>query len=57
MTQKLRFKRGNLVGDGHSTPAIAEVVVSVMCKLPSSIVLIAEEHGINCFSLLHVSLC
>ncbi|XP_022152143.1 nuclear pore complex protein GP210 isoform X1 [Momordica charantia] len=42
-TYKLRFKRGNLVGDGHPTPAIAEVLVSVMCRLPSSIVLIADE--------------
>lgn len=51
MTQKLRFKRGNLVGDGHPTPAIAEVLVSVMCRLPSSIVLIADEPGIVCFYL------
>ncbi|XP_016903284.2 nuclear pore complex protein GP210 isoform X1 [Cucumis melo] len=42
-TYTLRFKRGNLVGDGHPTPVIAVVLVSVTCGLPSSIVLIADE--------------
>ena len=58
MTQTLQFKRGNLIGDGHPTPAIAVVLVSVMCGFPSSIVLIADEPGINCFCLSNVdSLC
>ncbi|XP_022934341.1 nuclear pore complex protein GP210 isoform X2 [Cucurbita moschata] len=42
-TYTLQFKRGNLIGDGHPTPAIAVVLVSVMCGFPSSIVLIADE--------------
>lgn len=58
MTQTLRFKRGNLVGDGHPTPVIAVVLVSVTCGLPSSIVLIADEPGINCLYLPSVdSIC
>jgi len=49
MTQKLRFKRGNLVGDDHPLPSVAEVWLSVMCSIPSSIVLIADEPGIHFF--------
>ncbi|KAF5479668.1 hypothetical protein F2P56_000470 [Juglans regia] len=40
---KLVFKRGNLVGDDHPLPAIAEVLLLVSCSHPSSIVLIADE--------------
>ncbi|XP_022740408.1 nuclear pore complex protein GP210 isoform X2 [Durio zibethinus] len=42
-TYKLVFKRGNLVGDDHPLPAIAEVSLSLACSLPSSIVVIADE--------------
>ncbi|KAJ7974628.1 Nuclear pore complex protein [Quillaja saponaria] len=42
-TFKLVFKRGNWVGDDHPPPAIAEALVSVICSIPSSIVLIADE--------------
>lgn len=52
MTQTLRFKRGNLVGDGHPTPIIAEVLVSILCGLPSSIALIADEPGTSSISLI-----
>lgn len=45
MTQKLRFRRGNLAGDGHPLPSVAEAWLSVMCSIPSSIVLIADEPG------------
>lgn len=45
MTQELVFKRGNLVGDDHPVPAIAEVLLLVSCSHPSSIVLIADEPG------------
>lgn len=45
MTQKLVFKRGNLVGDDHPLPAIAEVLLSFSCGYPSSIALIADEPG------------
>ncbi|KAH0984956.1 hypothetical protein GBA52_012133 [Prunus armeniaca] len=49
MTQKIVFKRGNLVGDGHPLPAVAEVPLSPICSIPASIVLIVDEHGINDF--------
>ncbi|XVF14043.1 hypothetical protein REPUB_Repub09cG0022600 [Reevesia pubescens] len=42
-TYKLVFKRGNLVGDDHPLPAIAEVTLSLACSLPSSIVVIVDE--------------
>lgn len=52
MTQKLVFKRGNLVGDDHPMPAIAEVTLSLTCSFPSSIALIVDEPGkyLNCSS-------
>ncbi|KAL2335736.1 hypothetical protein Fmac_016949 [Flemingia macrophylla] len=40
---KLLFRRGNLVGDDHPLPSVAEVWLSVKCSIPSSIVLIADE--------------
>ncbi|KAH1248383.1 Nuclear pore complex protein [Glycine max] len=40
---KLLFRRGNLVGDDHPLPSVAEVWLSVTCNIPSSIVLIADE--------------
>ncbi|KAL5991265.1 hypothetical protein ACLOJK_012172 [Asimina triloba] len=40
---KLVFSRGNLVGDGHPLPAIADVGLSLICAFPSSITLIANE--------------
>ncbi|KAE8021482.1 hypothetical protein FH972_007367 [Carpinus fangiana] len=40
---KLVFKRGNLVGDDHPLPAIAEVLSLLSCSYPSSIALIADE--------------
>lgn len=49
MTQKIVFKRGNLVGDGHPLPAVAEVPLSLICSIPASIVLLVDEHGINDF--------
>ncbi|RDX93240.1 Nuclear pore complex protein GP210, partial [Mucuna pruriens] len=42
-TFKLIFRRGNLVGDDHPLPSVAEVLLSVTCSIPSSIVLIADE--------------
>ncbi|KAF9666359.1 hypothetical protein SADUNF_Sadunf16G0221300 [Salix dunnii] len=39
----LVFKRGNLVGDGHPLPVIADVALSVTCNFPSSIALIVDE--------------
>jgi nuclear pore complex protein Nup210 len=45
MTQDLVFKRGNLVVDDHSLPAIAEVALSLTCSFPSSIALIVDEPG------------
>lgn len=49
MTQKIVFKCGNLVGDGHPLPAVAEVPLYLTCSIPTSIVLLADEHGINDF--------
>lgn len=45
MTQKLVFKRGNLVGDDHPLPAVAEVSLSLTCSFPSSIALLVDEPG------------
>lgn len=42
-TFKLLFKRGNLVGDGHLLPAVAEVELLLTCSLPSSVSLIVDE--------------
>ncbi|KAI4350639.1 hypothetical protein L6164_005077 [Bauhinia variegata] len=42
-TYKLLFKRGNLVGNDHLVPSVAETWLSVKCGAPSSIVLIADE--------------
>jgi nuclear pore complex protein Nup210 len=53
MTQKLLFKRGNLVGDDHRLPSVAEAWLPVICSIPSSIVLIADEpgrHFTQCFN-------
>ncbi|KDP46416.1 hypothetical protein JCGZ_10256 [Jatropha curcas] len=40
---KLVLKRGNMVGDDHPLPAIAEVTFSLTCSIPSSIALIVDE--------------
>lgn len=45
MTQKLLFRRGNLVGDDHPLRSVSEAWLSVTCSIPSSIVLIADEPG------------
>ncbi|KAF7130117.1 hypothetical protein RHSIM_Rhsim10G0015700 [Rhododendron simsii] len=42
-TFRLIFKRGNLGGDDHPLPAVAEVGLLLRCTLPSTIVLIADE--------------
>ncbi|KAL6532745.1 hypothetical protein OROGR_013705 [Orobanche gracilis] len=42
-TFKLLFKRGNLVGDDHRLPSVAEAWLPVICSIPTSIVLIADE--------------
>ncbi|KAM7268816.1 hypothetical protein ACFE04_010982 [Oxalis oulophora] len=42
-TSNLVFKRGNLVGDDHPLPAIAEVSLPLTCSIPSSIALIVDE--------------
>ncbi|KAL6960548.1 hypothetical protein U1Q18_038311 [Sarracenia purpurea var. burkii] len=42
-TSRLVFKRGNLVGDDHPLPAVAEVGLWLRCSLPSAIVLIVDE--------------
>ncbi|XP_027187547.1 nuclear pore complex protein GP210 isoform X1 [Cicer arietinum] len=42
-TFKLLFRRGNLVGDDHPLPSVAEAWLPVICSIPSSIVLIADE--------------
>ncbi|MED6170545.1 hypothetical protein PIB30_032004 [Stylosanthes scabra] len=42
-TFKLLFKRGNLVGDDHPLPSVAEVWLTVTCSIPSYVVVIADE--------------
>ncbi|KAK4782397.1 hypothetical protein SAY86_016499 [Trapa natans] len=39
----LIFKRGNLIGDDHPLPVIAERSLDLICSFPSSIVLLADE--------------
>ncbi|KAH9331454.1 hypothetical protein KI387_003562, partial [Taxus chinensis] len=39
----LQFKRGNLIGDDHPLPALAEVELLLVCSYPSSITVIADE--------------
>lgn len=51
ITQRLIFKRGNLVGDDHPWPAVAEVELLLRCSLPSTIVLIADEPGTRTINL------
>lgn len=40
---KMVFSRGNLVGDDHPLPAVANVEVPLICTFPSSITLVANE--------------
>ncbi|KAJ9135376.1 hypothetical protein P3X46_032567 [Hevea brasiliensis] len=40
---KLVFKRGNAAGDDHPLPAIAEDILTLTCRIPSSIALIVDE--------------
>ena len=47
MIQKLVFKRGNLIGDDHPLPVVAEVEMSLACRFPSSITLLADEPGMR----------
>ncbi|KAI3474918.1 hypothetical protein Pfo_030229 [Paulownia fortunei] len=42
-TFKLIFRRGNLMGEDHQLPVVSEVQLLLMCSLPSSIVIIADE--------------
>lgn len=42
-TYNIVFKRGNLVGDDHPLPTVADVLLSLICSIPTSIVLIADE--------------
>ncbi|XP_057530542.1 nuclear pore complex protein GP210 isoform X2 [Amaranthus tricolor] len=39
----LVFKRGNLVGDDHPQPVVAESKLRLECSFPSSIVVLADE--------------
>lgn len=39
----LVFKRGNLVGDDHPKPVVAEAKLQLACSFPSSIVVLADE--------------
>ncbi|CAI0454950.1 unnamed protein product [Linum tenue] len=40
---KLVFRRGNLAGDEHPVPTVAEVTLSITCGIPFSIALIIDE--------------
>lgn len=44
--QTLVFKRGNLVGDEHPQPAVAEAKLRLDCSFPHSIVVLADEPGL-----------
>jgi hypothetical protein len=43
--QELHFSRGNLAGDDHPSATIASTYLLVVCDVPSSITLIANEPG------------
>ncbi|KAL2939116.1 hypothetical protein RDABS01_022565 [Bienertia sinuspersici] len=45
------FKRGNLVGDDHPLPVVAEAKLRIECSFPSSIVVLADE-PVNKFDLI-----
>lgn len=47
MVQKVVFERGNLVADDHPQPVIAKASMSLICSIPDSIAVIADEPGIN----------
>lgn len=47
MTQEVAFQRGNLVADDHPQPVIEKVALSIICSVPNSIAVIADEPGIN----------
>ncbi|GLU11334.1 hypothetical protein SLE2022_280890 [Rubroshorea leprosula] len=40
---KVAFKRGNLVGDDHPLPVVAEISLSLACSLPSWIILLVDK--------------
>lgn len=40
---KLLFKRGNLAGDNHILPAVAEAELLLICSLPSSISIVVDN--------------
>lgn len=40
---RIVFKRGNLIGDDHPLPAVAEIQLTLRCSFPSSIVIIVDE--------------
>ncbi|CAB4275364.1 unnamed protein product [Prunus armeniaca] len=46
-TYKIVFKRGNLVGDGHPLPAVAEVPLSPICSIPASIIMVNGHSTVN----------
>ncbi|XP_051189761.1 nuclear pore complex protein GP210 [Lolium perenne] len=41
---KLLFSRGNMIGKDHPVPAVAKSELSIVCDLPSAIILIANEN-------------
>ncbi|CAM0953281.1 unnamed protein product [Alopecurus aequalis] len=42
--KKLLFSRGNMIGKDHPVPAVAKSELSIVCDLPSTITLIANEN-------------
>lgn len=50
----LTFKRGNLIGEDHPSPAIAKVELPIVCSIPSSITVIADEPA-NTLAIIQVT--
>lgn len=51
---KLLFKRGNLAGNDHILPAVAEAELVVICSLPSSISIVVDS-AVNSLDVIQTS--
>ncbi|XP_017229094.1 nuclear pore complex protein GP210 [Daucus carota subsp. sativus] len=52
---KVLFKRGNLAGDDHILPAVAEAELLLSCILPSSISIVVDS-SVNALDVIHTAM-
>lgn len=52
---KLLFKRGNLAGEDHILPVVAEAEVLLTCSLPSSIAIVVDS-SVNVFDVIQTAM-